>query len=163
MELSLETVIGFLGTTPVFRGLDAAERGEVIRIMEMQHLADAQMVCREGDAGDAWFVIYEGCADVLKDASSGPVLIAQLDTGACFGEMALLDDAPRSASVRANGPLTLFRFRRANFEELLEQGSLAAFKLVAGMARILCQRHRDLMRRTTEHAPSAEIDGTITP
>jgi CRP-like cAMP-binding protein len=142
--ISLDTVIGFLVATPLFDGLDAAERGEVVRIMEVQRLADTERVFHEGEPGDAWYVIYEGRAKVLKALPSGPVQIASLDAGACFGEMAILDGSARSATVAAVGPLTVFRFRRAQFEELLEEGSLAAYKLVAAMARSLSQRQRQL-------------------
>ena len=58
--------------------------------------------------------------------------------------MAILDGMPRSASVRAAGPLTIFRFRRDRFDALLAQGSLGAYKLVAAMARVLSHRHRQL-------------------
>ncbi len=148
--ISLETVIGFLVSTPLFDGLDPAERGEIVRIMEVQRLQDAEQVFHEGDLGDAWYVIFEGQAEVVKDMTAGPVRIAVLDPGACFGEMAILDGSARSASVRALGALTVFRFRRALFEEQLEEGSLAAYKLVAAMARLLSQRHRKLTQQISD-------------
>jgi CRP-like cAMP-binding protein len=94
--------------------------------------------------------------------------LALLEPGACFGEMAILDGSPRSATVRAAGPLTVFRFRREPFEELLEQGSLAAFKLVAAMARVLSQRHRkltgqlsELLSRDAAPTARAELGGLV--
>lgn len=147
---TLETVVSFLVATPLFDGLDAAERGEVVRIMEVQRLQDGERVFREGENGDAWYVIYEGQAEVLKESSSGSRRIALLEAGSCFGEMAILDGSPRSATVRAHGPLTVFRFRRPHFDDLLEQGSLAAYKLVAAMARTLSQRLRRLNQQVSE-------------
>jgi CRP-like cAMP-binding protein len=64
--------------------------------------------------------------------------------------MAILDGRPRSATVRAREPLTLFQFREARFTELLEEGSLAAYKLVLAMARMLSLRHRELTRQLSE-------------
>jgi CRP-like cAMP-binding protein len=167
--ISLDTVIGFLVSTPLFEALDAAERAEVVRIMLVQRLQRGEQLFAEGQAGDAWYVIFEGQAEVVKATQTGETRrLALLEPGACFGEMAILDGSARSATVQAAGPLTVFRFRRAPFEELLEQGSLAAFKLVAAMARVLSQRHRTLTQQLSEllspdAAPSAraELGGLV--
>ena len=148
--ISLDTVVGFLVTTPLFDGLDPAERAEVVRIMEVEQRSDGEYVFHEGDPGEAWYVIYDGRVRVLKAAHSGTWQIKFLERGDCFGEMAILDGETRSASVQAAGPLTVFRFRRARFEQLLDQGSLGAFKLVLGMARMLSRRHRELTQRLAE-------------
>jgi CRP-like cAMP-binding protein len=146
--ISLDTVIRFLVTTPQLAGLDQAERAEVVRIMEVQRLQDSEAVFREGEIGDAWYVLFEGRAEVVKETGSGSgQRIALLEPGACFGEMAILDGSPRSATVKAVGPLTIFRFRRKEFEELLDDGSLAAYKLVHAMARSLSERQRQLTRQ----------------
>jgi CRP-like cAMP-binding protein len=105
-SISLDTVIGFLVATPLFDGLDAAERAEVVRIMELQRLAKGEEVFHEGDAGDAWYVIFDGRVEVTKEMPSGPTRIAVLRGGTCFGEMAILDGLARSATVRALEPLT---------------------------------------------------------
>jgi len=146
-HISLEAVINFLVDAPLFRDLDAAERGDVARIMEVQRLERGEHVFREGDEGDAWYVVFNGTANVMKDAGSTSTRIAALGSGACFGEMAILDGLSRSASVVADGPLTVFRFRRERFGNLLDQGSLGAYKLVAAMARSLSQRQRVLTQQ----------------
>jgi CRP-like cAMP-binding protein len=156
--ISLETVLSFLSTTSPFDNLDAAERADVIRIMEILRLQEGEAVVREGEAGDAWYVVFEGEARVSKMLASGPLTIARLKPSDCFGEMAVLDGEPRSATVEAAGPLTVFRFRRARFDKLLEQGSLGAYKLVAVMARTLSRRQRQLTQRLTEL-----LDGSAQP
>ena len=149
-HISLESVITFLVATPLFRNLDAAERGDVARIMEVQRLKKGETIFCEGDEGDAWYVVFEGNATVLKDMTTRSTPIARLGPGACFGEMAILDGMARSASVVAESPLTVFRFRRERFDSLLEQGSLGAYKLVAAMARTLSQRQRQLTLQLSE-------------
>lgn len=155
--ISLDTVVSFLVSTPLFDGLDAAERAEVVRIMEVQRLTDREEVFHEGDPGDSWYVIFEGNAQVLKDTDAGAWEIRVMQPGTCFGEMAILDGQARSATIKAAGPLTVFRFRRARFEQLLEQGSLGAYKLVLGMARMLSQRHRELTQRLSAAAAGQEL------
>src|SRR5262249_23503771 len=104
----------------------------------------------EGEPGDAWYVIFEGQVRVMKELPSGPSEIATLGPGSCFGEMAMLDGLARSATVRAAGPLTMFRFRRSRFDHLLEQGSLGAYKLAAGMGGTVSQRHRQLTQQVSD-------------
>jgi len=150
--ISLDTIVSFLVSTPFFDMLDPAERAEVVRIMEVQRLTDGEVVFREGDPGDAWCVILDGEAQVLKNTAEGARELAVLKRGACVGEMAILDGEGRSATVKAVGPLTLLRFRRARFEQLLNLGSLGAYKLILAMARMLSQRHRLLTARVSKAA-----------
>jgi CRP/FNR family transcriptional regulator, cyclic AMP receptor protein len=149
-SISFENVIGFLVSTPLFDGLDPAERADVVRIMEVRQLREGESVFQEGDPGDAWYVVFEGSVRVLKSSDTGPRDVATLSRGECFGEMAILDGSARSATVEAVTDLTLFRFRRSRFEDLLDQGSLGAYKLVLAMARVLSGRQRDLTRQVAE-------------
>src|SRR5262249_30741412 len=136
-------------------GLDPAERAEVVRIMEVQRLVEGEAVFHEGDLGDGWYIIYEGRGRGLQAADSGPWGIRLFERGAAFGELAILDGQPRSATVQAAGPLTVFRFRRNRFEELLDQGSLGAYKLLLAMARMLSKHHRELTQRLAEQKAPA--------
>jgi CRP/FNR family cyclic AMP-dependent transcriptional regulator len=162
--ISLDAVIEFLVRAPLFADLDAIDRGEVVRILEVQRLQDSEEVFHEGEDGDSWYVIFEGRVSVTKASRSGPSRqIAMLEAGSGFGEMAMLDGAPRSATVTAVGPLTIFRFRRSRFEDLLTDGSLGAYKVVAAMAREQSQRLRqitdqavDLMDRGDQGETGAE-------
>ena len=149
-SISLDGVIAFLVSTPLFDGLDSIERADVARILEVSRFKAQDAVFREGEPGDAWYVIAEGTARVLKQGAGSTSEVARLDAGDCFGEMAILDGSARSATVEAVTPLTLYRFRRARFEELLEQGSLGAYKLVLAMARTLSKRQRELTRQVAE-------------
>jgi CRP-like cAMP-binding protein len=169
--ISLDAVLGFLVATPFFVDLDAFERAEVVRIMEVQRLTDGEEVFHQGADGDSWYVIFEGQVTVTGTSPSGAERqIAVLDAGACFGEMAILDGAPRSATIGAVGALTIFRFRRSRFDELLADGSLGAYKLVAAMAREQSKRLRLLTEQVMElvdNAPPApgsisdEVGGTV--
>lgn len=153
--ITLEEIITFLLETPMFEGLDAAELSTIVKIMQMMRVRDGQVVFREGDEGDAWYVVFEGTVEVTKRQSGegeAPQsrVVAELGTRACFGEMAILDGSPRSAGVRALGECMLFRFPRSAFGKLLARESTAAYKLVLEMAKVLCQRQRELTLQLTE-------------
>jgi CRP/FNR family cyclic AMP-dependent transcriptional regulator len=131
--------------------------------MQVQRVRDGQAIFREGDPGDAWYVIFEGQADVFKQDDFLPRRrIATLSSRACFGEMAILDHSPRSASVVAAGPCTVFRFPRPDFEQLLAHGNLAAYKLIYEMAKVLCARARDTSAQLSEALAAAAPDGLTT-
>ncbi len=144
MSIPVETLIRFLVTAPIFRGLDDAELAEVASALERVELPADQLVFDEGEIGDAWYVVFSGTLIVTKDMGAGPTHdIARLEAGDCFGEMAVLDDAPRGAAVSTETPAVLLRFPRERFEAMLEADRLSAYKIVRAMSRVLCQRQRE--------------------
>jgi CRP-like cAMP-binding protein len=159
LSLTLEQVIKFLLETPLFEDLDSAELGEVVRVMQIQRVRPQHAIFKEGEEGDAWFVIYSGEADVEKRDPFRPKRkVATLGAHACLGEMAVLDDSSRSASVVARTDVTLFRFPSVPFQDLLEENNLAAYKLVHAMARTLCARQRRINQQLTDMIQESETD-----
>ncbi|MBT3220519.1 MAG: cyclic nucleotide-binding domain-containing protein [Proteobacteria bacterium] len=140
--ITLEQIITFLLEADMFGDLDPTELSTIVHIMQVQGLRPGQYVFRENDTGDAWYVLYEGEVEVIKDAGEGERVIAVLGPRTCFGEMAILDGSPRSATVRARTDATAFRFPRTEFDDLLKVGTLAAYKLVYQMALVLVSRQR---------------------
>lgn len=157
--ITLEQIITFLLEAPMFAELDATELSEIVHIMQVQKVRAGQPVFREGDPGDAWYVIFAGEAEVLKGNEFLPTQrLSVLGEKACFGEMAILDHSARSASVLALGECTVFRFPRRDFEELLTDGNLAAYKLIYQMAKVLCARQRKITQDLTEALAARETD-----
>jgi CRP-like cAMP-binding protein len=151
LSLTLEEVIDFLLETTLFRDLDAAELGDIVQIMQIQRFRPDQAIFNEGDPGNAWFVIYSGKARVEKrDPFSPSREVAILGAHACFGEMAILDQSPRSASIIATEDTTTFRFPAPMFETLVQEESVAAYKLIYAMAKALCGRQRKMNQQLTD-------------
>ena len=158
-QITLEQVINFLLETPMFEELNAHELSEVVHIMQVQRFRKGQSIFAEGEHGDAWYVLFKGTAAVTKSAPFGPPRpVAELVPHACVGEMAILDGSSRSATVTASEDVTVFRFPRLPFLQLLEEDNLGAFKLVHGMARILCERQRRLTLQLSELMEEIEED-----
>lgn len=150
-NLTLAKIIEFLMEVDMFASLDVSELSEIVSIMDIQSYEKGEVIFSEGDIGDAWYTIYSGSVAVERknpfhDISS----VADLCASSCFGEMAILDDAPRSATILASESTLLFRFSRSKFERLLDKKSLGAYKLVYGMACILAQRQRRLNNKISE-------------
>jgi ATP-binding cassette subfamily B protein len=79
-------------------------------------------VVREGEDGDRLYMVKDGEAEVVaRDEGEDEVAVASLSKHDYFGEIALLRDVPRTATVRAKGPLELYSLSREDFRELLER------------------------------------------
>ncbi len=149
--ITLEQIILFLLETPMFEGLSAGELSEIVHIMQIRRLRDGQQLFAEGAEGDGWYVVFEGEVAVTRSDEVGPIReIARLGPRACVGEMAVIDGSPRSAAVCSRGEATVFRFPRYEFEGLLADDNLAAYRLVHEMAKVLCQRQRTMTARVSE-------------
>ncbi len=149
-SLSAEQTLQFLLDAPMFGDLSRDELAHIVDIVEVQSFDDGGVVFAEGDPGDAWYVVYDGEVEVLKGDGEKERAIAILGRRACFGEMAILDGSPRSASVRARGALTVLRFSRKDFTSLLRNDTLAAYKLVHQIALVLVSRQRRTTSRLVE-------------
>jgi len=115
------TVSELLVRSPLFAGLAATELDAVARAAEAKEFARDAIIFAMFEPADGLYVIAQGRVKVCVSSSGGKELIlATLGPGQVFGEMALLDDEPRSASVVARLPTTAYRIRRADFDRLIE-------------------------------------------
>ncbi len=145
-----DRLLDFLRDVPLFGDLDEAELADLARQFEVATFTSGDWVFREGDAGDAWYVLFEGEVEVVKEVGGDRRVIAVLGSRAAFGEMAILDGSRRSASVRTTAETVALRFPRSGFTRLLTGGNLAAYKLVHQMALLLVSRQRRTTHRLAE-------------
>lgn len=119
--MTLDAEVQSLRQVPMFRDIDAARLKLLAFTSERVSFASGQRFFSQGDAGDAAYVILDGRAQVFLEASSGPLKVAELGRNDLVGEMAILADTPRSATVTADGELTALRIDKRVFLELLSQ------------------------------------------
>jgi CRP/FNR family transcriptional regulator, cyclic AMP receptor protein len=131
-----------LKRVPLFQGLEAAELERIAAISEPRSLDAQEPLFREGEPGDALWVMLEGSVEVLKRDSAGHhQVLALLQAPTVLGEASLLlEDGPRSASALAVSNLSLLRVPGSEFRRLLEAQDLAALKLTLVLARVLALR-----------------------
>jgi CRP-like cAMP-binding protein len=98
-----------LRKVPLFSGLSASELKLLAFTSELQCFAPGDVLMRQGDPADCAYVILEGQADVLAETKGGDFVIAVLGPNAVPGEIGVLTDAPRTATVRARTPLRALR------------------------------------------------------
>ena len=89
------------------------------RTLSQEHFGAGEIVFREGDHGDRVYLIVAGEVEVIREKVSGTEVVAKLRAGECFGEMALLQDSPRNAGIRAVGEVDVLSVYRDDFQTLL--------------------------------------------
>jgi cAMP-dependent protein kinase regulator len=125
-----------LSRVPLFAGLSPGQLERLARHVECEHVRPGQVLVREGSTGYAFYVLRDGEAEVRHDAS----VVSTLRRHDFFGEVALLGDGQRQASVVATEPGTLwclygttFRVLEAEHPEIAEAVASAAASRMAGV------------------------------
>jgi CRP/FNR family cyclic AMP-dependent transcriptional regulator len=119
--MTLDTEVQSLRQVPMFRDMDPARLKLLAFTSERVNFAAGQRFFSQGDPGDAAYVILEGKANVILETGSGAFKIAEFGRNDLLGEMAILADTPRSATVTAEGDVTALRIDKRVFLELLGQ------------------------------------------
>lgn len=149
-----EGIFNALRSVLAFESLSDEQIRKLRQAMAVAKFADAEYVFEQGAAGDVFYLITSGEAEVLHydpdDPRKQETLLNVIGVSACFGEMALLSDAPRNASIMAKGPLHVVYVSRDRFEETLGR-SLADMRLT--------HTEQDALRR--EAAPNEELDSGL--
>src|SRR5690606_29946823 len=97
-------------------------RERIIECCREEQYYFGETIVKEGDPGDAYFILLEGRARVFKRGENGgDIPLNVLTAGDEFGEMALLEEGTRTASVRCSSDVRLYRLRRADFNRILDE------------------------------------------
>lgn len=122
-----------LAEVPLFSACSSKDLAQVAKRAEDVRVEAGKVLVSEGSAGAEFFVILEGTAKVSRHGQD----VATLGTGDFFGDLALLDRAPRNATVTADTPMELVVLGQREFSALIDEVPGFAHKLLAGLARRL--------------------------
>ncbi|MGC8512797.1 MAG: cyclic nucleotide-binding domain-containing protein [Acidimicrobiales bacterium] len=132
-----------LAQVGMFSSLNKKELAMVARASDVVSVAPGTEIVREGDFGHEFYLILQGTATVRRAGRK----VAQLGEGDYFGELALLDRGPRSATVVADGECEILVIGQREFVGVLDQVPAVARKLLASMAA----RLREADRKAVSH------------
>lgn len=142
----------FLITIPIFDGLNPEELRIVAKYMNIINVSSGEIVFKEGDAGDYVCFVVDGTLDVLKKSETGDsIVISTLSKGRSIGDMAVIDEFPRSATVKARTKATLIKFSQENFSYMVEKHSSIGVKILKGVSRLLCMNLRKTSSRLADY------------
>ncbi len=120
-----------------------SEKAALAQKIRRETYAPGDAVFHEGDAGDEMFLIASGSASIfIKQPGGGNIRLATFTRGTVFGELALLDEGNRSASVIANEELVCYGLTKTDFTALAREAPMVAIKLIAALGRELSLRLR---------------------
>ncbi|MEW5735257.1 MAG: cyclic nucleotide-binding domain-containing protein [Thermodesulfobacteriota bacterium] len=137
-ESLAETVTSCLAGIPMFQGLDAEEIARVSSYMNFFDVGEGDVVFLEGEPGNYVCFVAAGTLAVTKSTTEGGLVdIAELSAGTALGEMAAIDEFPRSANVVARTATRLLTLTRADFDRLAAEQPELGIKVLFGIIRVL--------------------------
>jgi CRP-like cAMP-binding protein len=145
----------FLSSLALFSDLTGGEMGELVHSLHARTYRAGEVIFVEGDIGRALFILESGAVELTRrDANGAPVRLYTLKPGEFFGEMALLESLPRSATATATEASRLHLLYRTKLDALLHSQPRIGVTILGHLARLLSAR---LRRATGELAalPSA--------
>ena len=146
----------FLRSAPVFGGLEGRSLESVINVLREQSVPAGYTIFGEGELGRTMYVLYKGEVEIRRTASSGhQVSIVRLGPGECFGEMALVELQPRSATVSVTKKATLYSLTNLDLYKLFREDNYAYVIVLQNICRLLSRRLRKADSRICEF-----LDGT---
>ncbi len=141
--MPMEPIFEFLARVETFKNFSESELGLIVRVTNRRTFKAGEFICREGDVGDSMYIVKTGVVRISRMAEDGRgVTMARLTEGNVIGEMALIDDEVRSASLQAEEDVIVYEIRRRSFEDMMAAMDPTAYKLLRQMSRLACERIR---------------------
>ncbi|MFC4172038.1 Crp/Fnr family transcriptional regulator [Microvirga sp. GCM10011540] len=147
--MTLEAEVQSLRQVPMFRDIDPARLKLLAFTSERVQFSDGQRFFSQGDASDAAYVILDGRAQVLLNTPGGEITVAELGDNALVGEMGILSDSPRSATIMAAEPTTALRIDKRVFLELLAQFPQMSLAVMRELAQRLERTNAQLVAQSS--------------
>ena len=137
---SQDKKVAALKSAPLFADLSRKELTELAKVTEDVDFDEGKVLCREGQTGQEFFVIMEGEVEVTRRGNK----LATAGSGEFFGEIALVENLPRTATVTAQTAIRSFVLTRRNFLRLLDEQPRVERKVMRALARRLVSVSDDL-------------------
>lgn len=134
--MQLNDEVELLRKVALLAGIEPAKLKLLAFTSQRINFDSGQSLMRQGEIGDAAYLILSGEADILVDAGGGPVRVASVGRNGFVGEMAILRDEPRTATVTATTDVSTLKITKESFFQLIEDSPKIAIELM----RILAKR-----------------------
>ena len=133
--MSMKEEVEVLRNIPLFAKLEPAKLKLLAFTSERLTYEPGQVFFQEGDPGDAAFIIIDGEAEVLIATPNGPVKVASLGRNSIVGEIAVLCDVPRTATVQAKGKTVTLKINRETFFRLITEFPQMSVEIMRELGR----------------------------
>ena len=143
--MSIEQEVEILRKIPLFANIGSAKLKLMCFASERITFKEGQSLCQQGDIGDSAYIIIEGTADVIV-TNEGPLVVAQLGKNDILGEIAILVDIPRTATVTATSELTALKVTKDLFFQMVTDFPEMGVEIMRVLAQRLLATTADLMK-----------------
>ena len=133
----------------LFKDLDDDELKKILSITKEVRYKKGEMIFKKDDPDDSLYLILDGAVRISIEIGGEKEVLTVLNRGFHFGEMALIDNVPRSATVEAVEHSKLLRIRKANFDRVLESDIDIELKVLRSMTQAFTNRIRDIDKNLT--------------
>jgi CRP/FNR family transcriptional regulator, cyclic AMP receptor protein len=141
--------IADLARIPMFRDLSADELETIKHLLFERSFKSGTLLFMEGMQGEVFYLVKQGRIEILKKKDGQDIVIATLGPGEFVGEMAVLDNEPRSAAARVSEDSVLLVVTKKCFQEILKLIPACAVKILMFILHTVNQRLREANRRIT--------------
>ncbi len=147
--------LDLLEKVPLFAGLSRRQLGKLLVKLFEKGYESGETIFLEGEPGKALFIVLDGRVSICRVGLGSEHRLATLAPGAYFGELALIDDQPRSATARADEPSALLILYKSHFDDLIEGHSTIAVRVMGNLLKALAGYVR------VAHGRSPSLSATI--
>ncbi|TNE34577.1 MAG: cyclic nucleotide-binding domain-containing protein [Alphaproteobacteria bacterium] len=144
--MSLKEEVEILRQIPLFAKIEPSKIKLLAFTSERLTFQPGDLLCRQGDNGDAAYFIMAGEADVIVDTPSGQIKVASLGKNDVVGEIAILIDVPRTATIRAATELTALKITKDVFFRMVTEFPEMAVEMMRVLAERLVRTTDDLQK-----------------
>jgi CRP-like cAMP-binding protein len=142
VPLTTEQKANWLAGVPLFAGISAESMNRLADVAGEQEFAAGQFIVRQGQVGTGLYIVVDGSVNVIR---GGDDVLATLGPGDFFGEMSVIDQQPRNASVQAQSTTTVLAVASWDLLGLLESDPALSLNLIKGLVarvRAAGEQHR---------------------
>ena len=160
--VSVEERVSLIQQIGLLQSVDPTELQRIAQQMTESTFEDGDVVFHEYEPGDRLYLIFAGNMHVYVERESSIITYGHLQVGACFGEMALLEDAPRSATVKSEGASLCLTLSKEEFLDLMNRNPNMALGIIRALVGHLRRSNVQLLeyarRLTSTSDEKADVD-----
>ena len=157
--MSLKEEVELLRRIPMFARVEPAKLKLLAFASERLTFAPSQELFHQGDMADAAYIIVDGDAEVILETAKGPIRVAQMTRNDLIGEIGILCDVPRTATVKASSNLTTLRISKDLFFSMVTDFPAMGVEIMRELAHRLEANNNQLRTARAELSKLREIAG----
>ncbi|HUI35402.1 MAG TPA: cyclic nucleotide-binding domain-containing protein [Stellaceae bacterium] len=157
--MSLQQEFEVLRRVPFFAEIEPSKLKLLAFMSERAGFDDGKILFRQGDPGDAAYLIIDGQVEIVLEGPAGPVTVATLGANEIVGDMAILTGAPRNATVRAKGRLVALRIAKDPFMRMVREFPNMAVSIMQELAHRIEATNNQLRAALSEVRQLRERSG----